>query len=238
MSMPTRVAILAGGFGTRIRALAGDTPKVLLQVEGRPFLAHLLEQARSEGMEEAVLLLGHASDTVWESAREHCPEGLELVASREENPLGTGGALRLALPHLGDACFVLNGDTYLPTSFSELDRFHVEREAAFTAALVRSDKSAEKGTVQVSPEGDVLRFDEKVEEGTGLINGGVYRLDTWILTALSENEPISLEREILPGLLARDARLAARIVDDPFVDIGLPEDYLRVRERLPRRGGA
>ncbi len=232
-----RAAILAGGLGTRIRSLAGTTPKVLLPVEGRPFLAHLLEYVRRQGVAEAVLCLGHAAGAVWDAARAHAPEGLELIASREETPLGTGGALRLARERLGDTFFIVNGDTYLEAPLAPLLEDHRRREALLTLSLVRSEQAAEKGSVRMAPDGTVLEFVEKGEDGTGLINAGVYVAQAALLDRCRENTFCSLEREVIPQALRRGSVVAARLAEVPFVDIGLPEDYLRVRDRLPRPGG-
>ena len=235
-AMP-RAALLAGGLGTRIRAVAGSTPKVLLPVEGRPFIAHLLEYLDRQGVTEAVLCLGHAADQVWNAALSAAPPTMKLTASREETALGTGGALRLAVEHLGDTFFVVNGDTFLEAPLAPLLQFHRRSKALITLSLVRSEQAAEKGTVRVDPSGRVLDFVEKVPDGTGLINGGVYVADAPALEHCVLGKPCSLEREVIPAALRRGETIMARRADAPFVDIGLPEDYLRVRDRLPRAGG-
>jgi NDP-sugar pyrophosphorylase family protein len=226
-------AVLAGGLGTRIRAVGGSTPKVLLPVEGRPFIGHLLDVLIRQGVSRAVLCLGHAADAVWDAAQTEAGDAIELVASRESEPLGTGGALRNALPHLPGIFFALNGDTLLDAPLAELLEQHRARGAALTLSLVRSHREAEKGSVRMAPDGTVLRFDEKIEDGTGLINAGVYVMDAGVIPPGAG--PVSLEREIIPAALERGDAVTARIVDAPFVDIGLPEDYLAVRNRLPRR---
>ena len=230
-------AVLAGGLGTRIRAVAGDRPKVLLPVEGRPFLAHVLDYLAGEGVKRVVLCLGHQADRVARAAQESAPRSLELVESREEKPLGTGGALRNALPLLGDEFFVVNGDTYLDTPLADLLAFHREREARLTLSLVRWDRAAEKGTVRTNREGFVTAFEEKTKQGSGLINAGVYVGSPAVVTLCPPGEACSLERDAIPRALELGMRIAARVTDASFVDIGLPEDYERIRDRLPRSGG-
>lgn len=227
-------AVLAGGLGTRIRAVGGDTPKVLLPVEGRPFLAHLLEYLAREGVRDVVLCTGHEAPRVAAAARDHLPAGLGLVESREIEPLGTGGALKLAASHLGPEFLIVNGDTYLESPLEELLALHRRGEAVVTLSLIRSEAAAEKGSVRVDPSGRVLDFAEKTPDGSGLVNGGVYAAGAGLLDACPPEVFCSLERTLIPGLLARDRRVLARVVDGPFVDIGLPEDYLRVRNHLPR----
>jgi NDP-sugar pyrophosphorylase family protein len=231
-SLP-RVAVLAGGLGTRIRSVGGATPKVLLPVAGRPFIAHLLDYLARQGITEAVLCLGHAADSVAAAAREYRPDGLDLVESRETAAMGTGGAIRDALDRLGGTFFIVNGDTYLDAPLPRLLDLHRAAGAALTLSLVRSVHAAEKGTVRVAPGGRVLDFAEKTSEGTGLINAGAYVAEAGFFDAAPPVGPCSLERDIIPEALRRGMIVMGHVVEAPFVDIGLPEDYLRVRDGLP-----
>ncbi len=230
---PLRAAVLAGGLGTRIRSVAGDTPKVLLPVAGLPFIAHLLGYLKRQGIAEAVLCLGHAAGAVAAAAREHAPEGLAILESREAQAMGTGGAVRDALGLLGPTFAIVNGDTYFDSPLEDLLALHRGTGALLTLSLVRSGRAVEKGTVRVAPGGRVLDFAEKTAEGSGLINAGVYIAEPRLFEVGPPVGPCSLEREIIPEALRRGMPVAARLVDAPFVDIGLPEDYLRARDRLP-----
>jgi D-glycero-alpha-D-manno-heptose 1-phosphate guanylyltransferase len=234
-TMPT-AALLAGGMGTRIRAVGGDTPKVLLPVEGRPFLAHLLDYLARQGVTRVVLCTGYAADPVWDAAVSHAPEGIRLVESREQTPLGTGGAVKQALPQLGERFFVVNGDTFFDVPLQRLIDNHDLNEAQLSLALVRSEAAAEKGTVRMAPNGRILEFAEKVQDGTGLINGGVYLAEPGLFAVCPGGVSCSLEREVIPAAVHAGAKVMGMVVDAPFVDIGLPEDYLAVRDRLPRGG--
>jgi NDP-sugar pyrophosphorylase family protein len=228
-----RAAVLAGGLGTRIRSVGGMTPKVLLPVAGRPFLAHLLDYLARQGIAEAVLCLGHAADAVAAAARAHRPDGLELVESRETAAMGTGGAIRDALALLGGTFYIINGDTYLDAPLPRLLDLHRSTGAMLTLSLVRSPLAAEKGTVRVAPGGRVLDFAEKTSEGSGLINAGAYVAEADLFEAAPPVGPCSLERDIIPEALRRGMTVMGHVVEAPFVDIGLPEDYLRVRDGLP-----
>jgi NDP-sugar pyrophosphorylase family protein len=227
-------AVLAGGMGRRIREIAGDMPKVLLPVEGRPFIAHLLAYLAGQGIGTAVLCLGQGAQAVWEAARSHAPAGMDLVDSREASPLGTAGAIRNAGAALGGTFFVVNGDTYLEVPLPRLLEVHTANAAVITLSLVRSRAAAEKGTVRVDGDGRVLAFAEKTGEGSGLINGGMYVMDAEGLDACPPGVACSLEREVIPRALEGDRPVMAYITDAPFVDIGLPDDYRRVRDGLPR----
>lgn len=231
------VALLAGGLGTRIRALAGGTPKVLLPVEGRPFLAHVLDRLSALGVEKTVLCLGNAAERIWDAAQTHRPAGMTLIASREETPLGTGGAIRRALDELPETFFIMNGDTFLEVPLRALLTVHRRARAVLTLSLVRSEEAAEKGSVRITPEGRVLDFAEKIADGTGLVNAGVYVAQARLFADRPKDRPVSLEREIVPEAIRGGETVIGEVVDGVFVDIGLPESYLRVRDQLPRGRG-
>jgi NDP-sugar pyrophosphorylase family protein len=224
-------------MGTRIQAIAGSTPKSLLPVEGRPFLSHLMDFLAASGVEKTVLCLGVGASQISDTLQTHDTGDMQVVQSLEEHPLGTGGAIHNALAHLGETFFILNGDTFLDASLAPLLNLHREKNAVLTLSLIRFEDAGEKGSVRSAPDGRVLAFDEKTGEGTGLINGGVYVADSSIFAGCSPGVTCSLEREVIPGLLEAGEPVFGQVVDAEFVDIGLPEDYLRVRDHLPRKGG-
>src|SRR6266576_791452 len=112
-------AILAGGLGTRLGSLTENMPKSLVQVSGKPFLAHQLTLLRKQGIERVVLCVGHLSEMIRDQFEDGTNFGIALEYSFDgPRPVGTGGALRKALPLLGDNFFVLYGDSYLPIDFA------------------------------------------------------------------------------------------------------------------------
>lgn len=117
------VAILAGGLATRLRPVTEKIPKCLVDVAGKPFLEHQFEHLRRCGLRQAVLCVGHLGEKVRDFAEDGRRFGLEVSYSFDgEVPLGTGGALRQALPLLSDPFIVLYGDSYLPIDFAEVAR--------------------------------------------------------------------------------------------------------------------
>lgn len=244
----TQAVVLAGGLGTRIAGLSGGRPKVLLPVGGRPFLHHLLEWLAGRGVRRVLLLTGVGAEDVEAEARAGAPAELEVSASREPEPLGTGGALRLALPRLDPRFVLLNGDTFFDADLAALDAAHaaaVPSGILATLGLVRFLDAAEKGSVELDPAGHVTRFVEKGRRGPGLINGGLYLIERGLVEDIPEGRAVSLEREVLPALVDRhpaptgrdDARrpgLLGVVFDARFVDIGLPADYLGVKDGIPQ----
>jgi NDP-sugar pyrophosphorylase family protein len=233
-----QAVVLAGGLGTRIASLSGDRPKVLLPVGGRPFLAHLLGWLAIEDVREVVLLLGHGAAAVSEAARAAAGSALTIRESVETEPLGTGGALKLAEPLLDESFLMVNGDTFLDLDFTSFVRIHragVPDGVVATLALVRHPEAGEKGSVVLGPEGQIVRFVEKGATGPGLINAGVYALERQALADIPAGRAISLEREVFPAWMERAGGrgLQGVITDAYFVDIGLPDDYLQVKEGFP-----
>ena len=122
--------ILAGGFGTRLRSVVSDRPKVLAEVGGRPFLEYLLDQLVAEDVKSVVLCTGYLGEQVQRRLGTHY-RTLALQYSREPQPLGTGGALRLALPMLDtDPVLVMNGDSYCDTRLDAFANWHAGRRRA------------------------------------------------------------------------------------------------------------
>jgi D-glycero-alpha-D-manno-heptose 1-phosphate guanylyltransferase len=222
--------VLAGGLGTRLRGVVSDVPKPMAPVHGRPFLSFILDRLADAGFERAVLATGYGHEAV----RAHFGEryrGLALRYSIESEPLGTGGAIRLALDHVGAGeAFVLNGDTYLELDFAGMRGAHARSGAMLTLAACRVDDAARYGALEL--QGDVVRgFAEKGSAGPGWINAGSYVLGPGLRERFPPADAFSFE-----ALLARDvASIQPRVFRSPgpFIDIGTPEDYARAEHLLP-----
>jgi NDP-sugar pyrophosphorylase family protein len=156
---------------------------------------------------------------------------MRLVYSQESSPLGTAGALRLALPLLeSDTVLVMNGDSFCETDLSAFWTWHCERDADVTLRLAEVADTKRYGRVQVDANGRVLGFDEKSDaRGPGWINAGIYLLKRCLLETIQLNKVISLEREIFPVWIGM--RLYGYRDEGRFLDIGTPESYL-IAERF------
>jgi NDP-sugar pyrophosphorylase family protein len=218
------VAILAGGQGTRLRPVLPDGQKVMAEIDGRPFLDYLLDQVEAAGARRIVLALGHRADEVFAYISRRKLGGAQIVVSFEDRPLGTGGALRLALPHLGSqTVLVLNGDSYAAVDFMALLALHRTRNARTTLALIPVDDRSRYGSVRCAADGAIIAFEEKRPEaaGPGDINGGVYLIERAAIAAIAEGRKVSLERDIFPGLCGTGLYGLRQAV--PFIDIGTPQ---------------
>lgn len=219
--------VLAGGLGTRLRAVVSDVPKPLAPVAGRPFLAWLLDGLAMQDMRRIVLATGHMAEKV-EAAIGTRWAGMEIAYSVEDKPLGTGGALRLALSKLaGDAVHVLNGDTFLRYSLRGLENAACTAGVPAAIALARVDDVSRYGAVDVE-DGKVIGFREKGGHGAGWINAGSYFLGVEALQALPTAEAFSLETGYLYPQAAIGG-LAGYTESTGFIDIGVPEDFARAQ---------
>lgn len=232
MSLPA--IILAGGLGTRLRSVVADRPKVLAPVAGAPFLAHLLRHLGAEGITEVVLATGHLGEQVEAFVEASAPDGMRVQCVREEEPLGTGGALAFAARSAGvdRPFFALNGDTFFGGRLRALAESH--REAAVTMALARVDDASRYGRVLLDETDRVVGFEEKREgAGPAWINAGVYVLSPEVMVGIEADTFVSLERDVFPGLVEAGRVHAVPFPEAAFLDIGTPADFARAEAILP-----
>ena len=217
--------ILAGGKGTRLQTAISDVPKPMARVNGRPFLDYqLIQLARSPLVGGTVLALGYLAHKVVEHYTES-PSPTPLTFVVEDNPLGTGGAVRHAMSALAQPLvLVMNGDSLFDLDVAALYQAHRHAGRDATIALLDVPDTSRYGHVTV--DGDlVTAFREKTgvsEPGT--INAGVYLFERSVLAAIPEGEAVSMEHVVLPALVAA-GRLTAAVFLSDFIDIGLPETY-------------
>lgn len=231
-----QAAILAGGLGTRLGALTASTPKPVLPVAGRPFLAWLIRELSRYGVEEVLLLCGHLSQRLRDEVaafNADLPRPLTIRFSEEPAPAGTGGALLHAAPLLDDRFLLCNGDSIFACNLAELlaDAARDAPEVQGRIVTRRVPDASRAGLVETAGD-QITRFHERPPEGVteGTINAGIYVFDRRILAEL---RPVcSLERDILPAMAARGV-LRATEGQGYFIDIGVPADYARAQTELP-----
>lgn len=227
--------ILVGGLGTRLRSVVNNVPKVLAPVGGRPFLAWLLDGLVLDGFKVICLATGYLGNQIFnEFGNSHrCgPQSAAIVYSHEAEPIGTGGAIRLALHQLSEkSTFVLNGDTFLRPDWYRMSDLHAEQKSHLTIAVRHVEDVSRYGGVEIN-EGVVVSFREKKRNGPGFINAGVYLLDRCIFDCIPETfAPFSIEQDVIEAHL-HQLTPRAFVTDSPFLDIGIPEDLLYAPEFL------
>ncbi len=224
--------ILAGGLGTRLRSVVCDRPKPMALVNGQPFVAYLVKTLKDQGVERIVFSTGFLAHQVSDYFGTGDRWGIEIAYSQETEPLGTGGAVRLALEQIqAEQFLVLNGDSYCPFDLKSLLNFHRQRQARATLLLAPVEDCSRYGSVVIDREGSVLAFQEKQAGlGAGLVNAGVYVLDWQTVKAIPSRCKVSLETEFFPSLVGRG--LYATSSQSKLLDIGTPESYALATEFL------
>lgn len=225
--------ILAGGFGTRLRSVVSDVPKPMAPVAGRPFLAYLLDCIERQGYGHVVLATGYMHEKV-EGYFGHRYRDITIDYARETTPLGTGGAMLNALQHCREErVTVLNGDTLFLADHDELCRLADERATRLAVAARRVSDAGRYGSVEVDGDGRITAFREKDPSiGTGLINGGIYRLHRSLFDGWRCGQTFSFERELMQSRYREEA-FYALAAEAYFIDIGIPDDYARAQTELP-----
>jgi D-glycero-alpha-D-manno-heptose 1-phosphate guanylyltransferase len=226
--------ILAGGLGIRLQSVVSDVPKCMAEVAGRPFLGYLLDYADRQGFNHVILSLGYKSEIVlnWLEGKSY-PFGISYVV--EDNPLGTGGAIKLASGKVkGSIAFVFNGDTFFDVDTFGLLDFHKEKEADISLALKPMQDFDRYGSVDISAGGRIVRFNEKQYCEQGLINGGVYIINKDIFPALHLPRKFSFEKDVMEAHID-DISFFGCVQDSYFIDIGIPSDFARANRDFENR---
>ena len=221
--------LLCGGMGTRLRSVVSDRPKPMADICGKPFLQYLLEMLREKGITEVIFALGYMGEMIEEYFQDGSAFGLKIAYSYEEEPLGTGGAIRNALPKiLEEEVLVLNADTYFPMDYQGLLRFHQENDGDFSLATRAVPDISRYGAVRRDAAGRILAWNEKLEDGgqplAGEINGGIYVMKKSLIAEIPEGKQ-SLEQDCVPKWLSEGKRIFGLPFDGYFMDIGIPKDY-------------
>jgi NDP-sugar pyrophosphorylase family protein len=216
------IAILCGGFGTRLGALTRDLPKPMIEIGGRPYLERVIESFSERGLRDFVLLTGYKADVIEEHFGDGARFGVRIAHSRETEPLGTGGALREARALLGDRFILTFGDVLRHFDY---DRFVQQYIGNCLAVYPR----VTIGNADVA-EGFLVRFDKHAPELPYLDAGFAVMLASTI-DILPPTGPCSFE-EIVYANLAEHGQLEAEIVNHDFYDIGTPGELERTRAML------
>lgn len=224
--------ILAGGLGTRLRSVIDTIPKVMASVNEKPFLEYIFLWLEKYKIRRVILAVGYKHEIIEEyfGSRFH---NIEIIYSLEEKPLGTGGAIKLALEKIEKQNIVIiNGDTFFNVELKEMYREHIENNLDITIALKPLTNFDRYGSVVISQNDRIIEFVEKTTTKKGLINGGVYIIKNAHNLFLPNIEVFSFEKDILEMQLDKFI-IGGFICDEYFIDIGIPKDYIIAQKELP-----
>ena len=223
--------ILAGGIGTRLRSVITEIPKPMAPIGNKPFLAIILDKLNNQGVEHVILAVGYKYEVI-QSYFGNQYKNITLDYGIEGEPLGTGGAVGLALNQLYlDAFLMMNGDTLFDVNLDKLCQFHSERKADLSMSLKPIRNQDRYGLVKVNENAQIIEFTEKKHIDQGLINGGVYATSKSFINSLNLPQKCSWEKDILEKQCI-NCKFFGYLSDSYFIDIGIPEDYIRAQLEL------
>ncbi len=222
--------ILAGGFGTRLQSVVKELPKPMAPINDRPFLEYLLDYLEGYGINKVILSVGYRHEVI-QAHFKNKYKYMHIAYAVEEEALGTGGAIKLAAQQIeGNKFFVLNGDTMFQVNLGKLQDYHRIFGSELTMVLRKVNDVQRYGSVEVDSKGKLIHFTEKGEKtGSGSINGGVYLIDKKLIEELPFSGAFSFEKEVLQKSFDRH-EFYGMSCKQYFIDIGIPEDYLRAQK--------
>lgn len=227
--------ILAGGFGTRLKSTIGEIPKPMADINGKPFLEHLLEYLEMYMFTNVILAVGYRYQMIQSYFGDKF-KNININYSIEEEPLGTGGAVKQAMKLAKTPLvFIFNGDTMFRVDIRKMTDFHRARESKLSIALREIRDSSRYGTVDLEWDRSIIRFKEKGDfEGfdtKGFINGGIYLINKPYFDTLKLPDKFSFETDFLEKIV-QTSKVYGMVCRQYFIDIGIPEDYERAKDEF------
>ncbi|MFD3408632.1 nucleotidyltransferase family protein [Aquirufa sp. HETE-83D] len=220
------VIILAGGFGTRLKSVVSDLPKCLAEVSGNPFLSYVIDSLISYNYNHFVFSLGYKSEVIIEFIKTNYPK-LNATYSIEEDPLFTGGAIRLGLEKCREHnVLIINADTYFGFDLDQFLSKHIDQNSDISIALKYMENFDRYGVVKFDENNVINSFEEKKFQKRGFINCGYIIIKKNVLMDMPLNIPFSFEKDFLFLNLSK-LKLLAFVANGYFIDIGIPEDFIK-----------
>lgn len=212
--------VLCGGLGTRLRSVT-DAPKVMVDIEGEPFLDFLLKYLVKQGARRIILCAGYKAESLVEHYQQKFSD-VEILFSIEPEPLGTGGAFKNAAKLLKSDCFFgLNGDCFTPINYAAFLSFYEEKKASGALVALKIEDGKDFGTIEMNDKDEIEAFKEKIEtEEAQYINAGIYCFDAAVMDQMPEGK-FSIEYDFFPKMIGNS--FYGFKTEAPFIDIGTPD---------------
>ncbi|MCF8228746.1 MAG: nucleotidyltransferase family protein [Bacteroidales bacterium] len=232
--MSKEAIILAGGLGTRLRSVVSDKPKSMAVINGRPFLDYQIKYLESWGIDHVILSVGYKREIIQNYFGEQF-SSVKIDYAVEEEPLGTGGGIKNALPYMkGRNVLVFNGDTFFEVNLKRVFDYQRIKDADVTLVLRFVDDVSRYGCVEMDEERQITGFTEKGgKSGEGFINGGVYYFAKNYLLDFDLPDKFSIEKDFFEKY-CKEERFFGFKCHGYFLDIGIPEDYKKAHEEFVR----
>lgn len=228
--MINEVIILAGGLGTRLRSAVPELPKCMAPVNGKPFIAYVIDHFQQQGVHNFIFALGYKNE-IFETLLSSLST-INYKLSTEQEPLGTGGAIKLACSVASsENVLVTNGDTLFKANLKSVSDFHEENNADCTLCLKPIQQFDRYGVVELNNKSRIVSFKEKQFYESGYINGGLYALNRNKFIQEHLPEKFSFEKDYMEKLY-NQRKMFGIVQDEYFIDIGIPEDYAKAQMEL------
>jgi D-glycero-alpha-D-manno-heptose 1-phosphate guanylyltransferase len=230
--------ILAGGFGTRLKSIIGDTiPKPMADINGKPFLEILIENiiSQSVSVSRIILSTGYKHEVIFNYFG-NSYKNIPIRYIQEFEPLGTGGALLYSINSMDikEPFFLLNGDTFIQFDVNKIiEKLDLPIDGVIVTRKV--DDISRYGGIEIQSDNMITKIIEKGSSGSGIINSGVYLLKPdAILESIKKiklTKSFSFEVDLMPYLF-ENYKYRAFEVENYFIDIGVPDDYKRFCDQM------
>lgn len=219
--------LLAGGFGKRLKDITKNSPKPMVDINGRPFLDYLIKFLDESGIKKIILSVFYKADSIIDHYGNNS-NGVEIVYSIDKSPLGTGGAILAAIKKCEEKhVFIINADTYFNVKVKSLLDLHLEKQNDITLSLKPMKEFDKYGYVRTNERGRVIAFEEKRFQKYGKIDGGVYLINNNIFKEQKHKDIFSFNNYIRNNL--NHLKVGSIIFDEFFIDIGTLDDYTRAK---------
>ena len=222
--------ILVGGLGTRLRPLTKTIPKPLLPIANVPMVERMIRHLPEE-LDTIILAVNYGLKQMLEHFK-NTNVGRKVIIVPEDEPLGTGGAMKNCEKYLTGTTAVFNGDVISSINLEKMIEYHRSKNASGTLALWEVENPNRFGVVKYV-NGEILKFQEKPHKGeelSNLINAGTYLLEPEIIKKIPSNQKISIERDIYPKIVGNG--LYGFPFTGYFIDAGTPQSYLDANFKL------
>mgnify|MGYP003424405264 CR=1 FL=1 len=219
--------VLSGGLGTRLRSVVSDLPKPMAPIGDKPFLEYILKYLQNSGVKRVILSVGYK----WETIKDYFGdrfENIELIYSVEDEPLGTGGAIKKAMTQAkNNQVYIINGDTFFNVDLQSLE---LQNDSKLILSLKQMNEFDRYGCVESDDNNFVTAFTEKGYKKSGNINGGIYLASIDIFDNYDLNEKFSFEEFMQDNF--QKLKASVKVFDNYFIDIGIPEDYEKAQSEI------
>src|SRR3989338_9205533 len=217
-----RLLINTGGRGERLMPLTKDIPKPLVKIADKPILHHLINWAKKQDIKNIIMLNGYKAEKIIEYLKDGKEFDINIAHSNEPYPLGSGGSIKFAKPHINNEFAYISGDLLCAIDFKKMLEFHKKNKADITILVYKSSHPHDSDILKIDKEGKVEKFVSKHDDHTGagdLSNAGLCIVHPKIFD-LMDKEVFTLETYLYPKIIQNNLRFFAYNTDEFIEDMG------------------